>query len=297
MHNLTVRGVTYEWDPWISLGPALALPLLSSEPGLYRIRRAGHAELDYIGQTGIGIRRRVRMLRGITGTVMPYRDPHTAAPALWALLQSEACEFEVSGLPIEGDTAWRRGLEAVAIALHRQKFGHSPTANFGRMPTGYRMSSGNNARLVAAGTRFRGGVASELDRSHAPGIRPVDGLEGNPQSETWCGHQWSSWQPLAAYRLALGRGIYRIRGGGAAGGLIYIGEGDLLARLGSHLRKARPGGRSLRRQERVFSEAGEAEFGYVLGEWEAHERLELETDLIAAHVLVLGHAPPGQFIG
>jgi hypothetical protein len=42
--------------------------------------------------------------------------------------------------------------------LYRLEAGRSPTANFGRMPAGYRMSTGNNARLVASGRRVRGGL-------------------------------------------------------------------------------------------------------------------------------------------
>ena len=52
--------------------------------GLYRIRRAGRDDLDYIGQTGLRLRDRLAMLRGIYRDKMPYRDPHTVAPALWA---------------------------------------------------------------------------------------------------------------------------------------------------------------------------------------------------------------------
>jgi hypothetical protein len=32
-------------------------------------------------------------------------------------------------------------------------------------------------------------------------------------------------------------------------------------------------------------------------EWLTHQRLELETDLIGAHVLFEEHAPPAQFLG
>jgi hypothetical protein len=54
-------------------------------PGLYRIRRIGIEGWDYIGQTGsehTNLRRRMAMLRGIYLDEMPYRDPHTAGPAL-----------------------------------------------------------------------------------------------------------------------------------------------------------------------------------------------------------------------
>jgi hypothetical protein len=56
----------------------------------------------------------------------------------------------VSVCPIDGDTPWRKALETVAIAEHRQQHGVSPPWNFGRMPAGFRMSSANNAALVAA---------------------------------------------------------------------------------------------------------------------------------------------------
>jgi len=59
------------------------IPLL---PGLYRIRRIGRDDLDDIGQTGMStmtLRKRLGRLRGINGEVMPYRDLHTAGPALY----------------------------------------------------------------------------------------------------------------------------------------------------------------------------------------------------------------------
>jgi hypothetical protein len=57
-------------------------------PRLYRIHRAGHPDLDYIGQAGSGamtLRKQFAMLSGVVREVMLYGDPHTGAPALWAL--------------------------------------------------------------------------------------------------------------------------------------------------------------------------------------------------------------------
>ena len=116
------------------------------------------------------------MLRGIEKPDMPYRDPHTAAPALWALMRSTRCEFEVAALPVAGNASRRKGLEAVAIALYRQEAGCSPSVNFGRMPSGFQMSSGNTQKLEQAGSRFRGGPVTTLDPSHLPGTPPVGGL-------------------------------------------------------------------------------------------------------------------------
>src|SRR5262249_31735744 len=145
------------WSPWVPLENCWIGSVISSSPGLYRIRRTGEQSLDYIGQTGLPLRYRLAMLRGVYRVEMPYRDPHTAAPALWALRHAQGRTFEASVLPVPGDVRYRKGLEALALALYRQNCGRSPTVNFGRILRGYRLSSGNNARLVAAGKRLRGG--------------------------------------------------------------------------------------------------------------------------------------------
>jgi hypothetical protein len=183
MDNFEVAETHYEWSEWVDLTTAFLEPALAAEPGLYRIRRIGTTTLDYIGQTGVGIRERVRMLRGILRSEMPYRDPHTAGPALWALLRSTECAFEVACIPVSGSTAYRKGLEAVALALYRQETGRSPAVNFGRMPNGYRMSSGNNKRLVAAGKRFRGGATTESDISHVAGASPAPPTSAHPTND------------------------------------------------------------------------------------------------------------------
>lgn len=170
----------FSWSSWQPLNGCWRGSLIPNLPGLYRIRRVNRDDLDYIGQTGEGtmtLKKRLGMLRGVYGQDMPYRDPHTAAPALWALRHSSNCEFEVSVLPVQGTTSWRKGLEALAISLYRQKYSQSPTVNFGRMPVGYRMSTSNNSKLVQAGKRLRGGLISELEQSHLPGISPLAELQ------------------------------------------------------------------------------------------------------------------------
>jgi hypothetical protein len=76
------------------------------------------------------------MLRGIYRPEMPYRDPHTVAPALWAQRQLGGEEYEASTCRIVGDARWRKALEWVALGFYRQKHRRSPTFNFGRMPVG-----------------------------------------------------------------------------------------------------------------------------------------------------------------
>ena len=272
--------------------------VLPDLPGLYRIKRDGQENLDYIGQTSEGrmtLHRRVGMLRGVYEDEMPYRDPHTAAPALWSFRFLDGRTFLVSVAPVEGSTPWRKGLECVAISHHRQTYGRSPTVNFGRMPLGYRMSSGNNARLVKSGRRIRGGPTDVSDPSHKPGISPRAPFAGDPHDPDWCGHLWSAWHSLANARHEIPpntNGLYRIRRTDMLG-LIYIGQGVVSARLSTHVRKV---GRPMERQADLFS--GPLECSWVLNEaWLPHHRLELENDLIAAYLLETGEIPTAQFLG
>ena len=186
------------WSAWRPLHKASIDQSIPSVAGLYRVRHVGFSGIDYIGQTGGSLRARLGMLRGVYGNVMPYNDPHTAGPALWALRDATGCDYEASVAVVEESVAIRLALEHLAIALYRQSHGVSPTFNFGRMPAGYKKSSGNNQRLVAAGKRFRGGPCFETLPSHAPGIPPAGPLHGLPGDENWCGHAWSRWEAVAS---------------------------------------------------------------------------------------------------
>jgi hypothetical protein len=229
------------WTEPIPLREAVTGQDAPAARGLYRIRRVGLPAWDYIGQTGDGtmnLRKRMAMLNGVYRAEMPYRDPHTAGPGLWALRRQTDLPFEASFCPVEAPTPWRKGLEAVAIAAHCQQHGHSPTLNFGRMPAGYRMSSANNARLVAADKRFRGGPAATLDASHSHGVPPRGALDPAITSLTWCGHAWTAWIAMTTDAIAtapLGNGLYRIAG--TDDRLVYVGEGAVRARLITHLAK------------------------------------------------------------
>src|SRR5262249_16643044 len=142
----------------------------------YRMCRQGRDDLDYIGQTGEGtmtLSNRLGMLRGIDGTPrsayrraspLPLRGNSTAFPS-WSRSR-----------PSLTSTPWRKGLECVAISLYRQQHQRFPTVNVGRMPLGYRMSSGNTAKLMSKEKHFRGGPTSERDNNHLPSRAPVGPL-------------------------------------------------------------------------------------------------------------------------
>jgi hypothetical protein len=285
------------WSEWIPLRAAPTDERIASRAaGLYRIRRLRSDGIDYVGQTGTGsmtLRRRLSMLRGVYADVMPYNDPHTAGPGLWALRHAAGVDFEVSVLPVEGSTPWRKSLECCAISLYRVERGLSPTLNFGRMPVGYLKSSGNNRRLVEAGRRFRGGpievdAVVPLDASLAPAGR----LDGDSDACDFGGHAWSPWRSVDVSARAAGAdvGLYRVRRA-VDGAIVYFGQGAITGRLRTHAAKAAGG----HRQAEAF--AGFLEASFVAGAWTAPQRLELENDLIAGHVLVHGAPPPAQFLG
>jgi hypothetical protein len=288
-----------QWGAWRSLATASRDPEIPPTPGLYRIRRVGRDDLDYIGQTGMGtmtLRKRLGMLRPVYNDVVPYRAPHTAGPALWALFHQTREAFEASVVAVEGSTPWRTGLEALAIALYRQEYGRSPTVEFGRMPAGYRASSSYDRRLLEAGRVFRGGPSAESDASHVSGMPPLGPLSGDPHGAGWGGLDWSPWVPLTdiARLRPQGSGLYRIRGR-ERDALVYIGQGLISPRLLAHLAKTLVPDLP---QGRVFAFAAPLECSWVVNdEWLSHHRLELENDLIASHLLVTGVIPIAQFRG
>jgi hypothetical protein len=288
-----VPRVLQDWSAWRDLRGAGRDRGIPAGPGLYGIRRAGgESGLDYIGQTGRSLRGRLGQLGGVYQAQMPYRDPHTAAPALWALRHRDGCDFEAAVIEVPGTAPERKALEAAAITLYRISSGRSPAASFGRMPAGYRISSGNNARLAAAGRRYRGGPDPAAPAG--PASVPVNGLLGaDPASAGWMGWTWSPWVLISqALRSAAGTGLYRVRSS-HHGGLVYVGQGTIAQRLRAHAAKARAAGH---RQGPSFT-------GDLNASWVALpglvlvSLLEHENDLIAAHVLATGHAPAAQFLG
>ena len=73
-----------------------------------------------------------------------------------------------------------------------------------------------------------------------------------------------------------------------------LGEGKVKDRLSAHAKKLE----AQTAQGSALAAAAPIEFSFVLDElWLSHHRLELETDLIGAHVISFQRPPPAQFIG
>ncbi len=285
-----------DWQPLFQAGKNKSFP---REAGLYRIRRVNHPQLDYIGQTGMSLRRRLGMLSGVYRAVMPYNDPHTAGPALWAQRQLLKCEYEASvAVAPELPTPQRKGLECVAIFRHRQTVGRSPSFNFGRMPLGFSKSTGNNRALAESGKRRRGGHTGEVLKCHIPGKGPVRRIGGGGGvAGGLLGLNWSAWLPV-------GRGLDELDGGevglyllrrSGADELLYIGEGKIRDRVSTHLKK---GEKPDHRQAFAFADPTDVELSFVRrDDLEKHQLLEMENDLIAAHIVEVGEVPAAQFLG
>ena len=89
-------------------------------------------------------------------------------------------------------------------------------------------------------------------------------------------------------------GLYRLKRNGV-GKLTYVGEGKIKDRVEAHLKKGEQPNHS---QAFAFSEPQFIELSYIQRhDLAKHQRLEIENDIIAAHVLQLGEVPSAQFLG
>lgn len=272
-----------DWTQWTQLAPDNEkLSSVSSTPGLYRVSHTERYGLEYIGETG-RTRGRVRTLaRESHRDVMPYRDPHTAAPCLWAVRDASGPGLEISiATPDWAENAQRRkGLEAALIAVHRRETGASPTANFGRIIAGYKQSSYSKDEV-------RGGPLdyNETEPNAEPGVGPLPWEQVNAvASLDWMGLDWSAPFQLRD-RLDVSppdTGLYRIWHDDQAPTLAYVGESSNLPRR-------------LYNHENDFG--GDALASLVpRPDLDAqHKRLEIETELIGAHYLAHDQPPVEQF--
>ncbi len=273
-----------EWSAWGSLDPgADHLRTFSLDEGLYRVRHPNRPGLEYIGETGRNLRGRVRALaRGAFADEMPYRDPHTAAPCLWAVQQEDGEKLEVSvaAPTLAEDKQSRKAFEDALIAVYRRETGRSPTANFGRIIDGYRQST------YRSGGERGGPLNPEETESNAEnGVGPLDWrLSDDVLSTDWMGLSWSTPRPLAEADMSIPTddGLYRIWEDGQAPPMEYLGQSsNLKSRLYRHRRN--------RDEELLFSYS-------ELDDHDAlHKREEVETELIGAHWLAVGKSPRDQF--
>jgi len=92
------------WSPWVPFSADRhAFMEIPNEPGLYRIREVGTDYLMYIGETKRPLRQRLHNLRMELSQAeqMPWSDPHTEAPALWAYQSERSSDLEEEKNPTD----------------------------------------------------------------------------------------------------------------------------------------------------------------------------------------------------
>ena len=270
------------WTEWVrfSDGDFQALP---DQAGFYRVRPVGKKELAYIGQTGGSLKNRLATLARETlrdTKTMPYNDPHTAAPNLWAWSNSDNIEYECSAAPEKLSKRNRLARECYLIWQYRLSAGESPRCNLGRFHPRYMKSKGRS-------TRIRGGKLPRGSKNPAGGhSAPPLRHKGSPSVSKWMGLSWSKDSGERGQKIP-NAGLYKILR--SDGHLLYVGKSDghLISRARSHIRTKR-----LPSNVQIWVSAPKllARKGPL-----AHHFLELENDLIASFYAMYGQAPPKQF--
>lgn len=272
-----------DWTSWMRLNPSNdRLSRVSSSAGLYRVRHRDKDGLEYIGETGRTHGRIRALARESHRDEMPFRDPHTAAPCLWAVLDASGPGLEIStATPDWAENAQhRKGLEAALIAVYRRETGESPTANFGRIIPGYKQSSLSRYKV-------RGGpLGPEESESNAEsGVGPLPWEQTDDvTARNWMGLDWS--EPFRLRnRLDANPpdiGLYRLWRAENGPQLTYVGQSSNL-------------GRRLYNHENEFGGDALASYASRSGLDAQHKREEIETELIGAHYLAHDQPPREQF--
>lgn len=225
-------GVT--WTDWIPF-ESPDINTLPTGPGVYRIKACGIDELFYIGQTGRNLQE--RLLDLISNTMddpnqMPYNDPHTAAPSLWAWRDAEGYHYECSVAPVPQTitTEKREAFECSLLWRYRLQFGSSTRCNHGRFHAHYIKSK--NRR-----NKFRGGKLPENSSNPAwePSY-PALPYHGHPKDNDWMRLKWSEQAPLTpltSFNVSPAPGICKLLN--QQGNLVLVDFDQNISDLLSHL--------------------------------------------------------------
>lgn len=199
------------WSEWYSVLPPDEQQIEYEGPGILRICHSKLSGIHYVGHTDNSIQNRARSLGyELNNKEMPYINPFSAAPCLWAIQQELGDEFFVSYYAVDEDQP-TQVLEDVYLSLYRMTTAQSPTANFGRMFPLYSKSSSSK----------RGTRGERLEEPSVSGPVGTRGLQmnniDNVLSDDWLGFDWCD--PVEYYPDRLqglspsfpsDRGIFRV---------------------------------------------------------------------------------------
>ena len=112
--------------------------------------------------------------------LMPWNDPHTAAPSLWAWHNAEHYEDQCSAAPLDLSSQNRRGTESFLLYKYRQERRESTLCNFGRFHPRYTKSTNRKKNS-------RGGKLPEWQNDNLAGLPSIAPLEvaGKPGDSDW----------------------------------------------------------------------------------------------------------------
>lgn len=255
------------WTDWIPFSAKFSeFQIIPNEPGLYRIRPKNEQFLMYIGQTGRSLRERLNDLRRNTAKeVMPFNDPHTAAPSLWAWKDANGYSYECSAAAFHSDSSQRIGWECYLLWQYRIFKGYSTLCNFGRFHSHYKKST-NRKQAMIGGKLPKGEINPAGEPSLPPPLQ-----QGKPGDRNWMNLIWGeklSFDRLTEVNIPHKQGLYLLFDS-ILDELVYIGESvDIHNRLRDHRRKSWDG----RKISVCFSIQSESIF--------PHNLKELENDLI-----------------
>lgn len=197
------------WSEWTPLFPTRKLDVIPQEPGIYLVSHEALNGIQYVGHSRTDLRDRIRRMGyEIDSEKMPYRDPHTAAPCLWAIADNYDGNFRVCWASIDrigtgetqssltstrtiGELATVNelvGFKAAYIATYRYFTRQSPTANFGHMIPGYEQSGDSNSGN-------RGGRLEEEDVQPGGREATISTWEewDDVTSDSWMGFGWKTY--------------------------------------------------------------------------------------------------------
>lgn len=281
---LTPTWCSLPWTPWVPFtADKEEFRTIPQEPGLYRIRPTGKDFLMYIGETRRQLHWRLHELRHTLhrGELMPWSEPMTEAPSLWAWQNAEGYSYECSAAPLDASFGARRGMLSYLLYQYRQEHGESTLCNFGRFHPRYRRSTNRKENQ-------RGG---KLDENHldnpagGPSIKPLPAM-GTPGERYWMGVGWIGRLPLdgeSVSKVPPGAGLYLLFERDNHN-LVYIGQSaDCAHRLRSHAMKL------LDEKDMLFS--------YFIEKKPLlpHNLKEQENDLVGNYFDIYRKAPKYQF--
>jgi len=192
MNYFSSNWLDLEWSAWISFNANnLEWRRLPKAPGLYRVRAKNNDSLVYVGETGRTLRERLSALRkGALSDLMPFNDPHTAAPNLWAWKQEENWTYECSATPFHGSHTQRKALECLLLWKYRLEKGESTLCNHGRFHRNYTKSTDRSKNK--RGNRLQDPAFNPSWGPSYPALK----LQGQPLDKDWMGLNWSQPIPL-----------------------------------------------------------------------------------------------------